>query len=1254
VRLPVAHLSARVAWHDTNWTGRVCRAPAANHACTVLRNVKERKNSDTEEEDAGKEWSELSRDRVPPCVFERAGFMRRTAHTIEREHAYAGGWTKSHAHFATTAHRMPAYSIEATPFRWVMREEVRALADTWGIGYEASFEEQADQVIEKSDPTNWVQDHRNQLALLDSFFSAVAPGKSLVFLYTKDLPLLEDRAAGTRVLIGAAMVKEVAPSAEWNYSGPGPVRSVMWERAVTHSIRPGFADGFLLPYQALLDNPDLQGTDLASFIAHAPGDHFDEFSYVSEHVGNDGAIGALLELARVVDLLPGRADGPWEKVASWIADRVADVWTARGPYPGLGAALAAAGLERGAVVAHCITESLTGPGDDPWDPLGKAISESANNSGPAAGLIGRMARKAWERIEKDEERFTLLRLLARFSLTAAQARRLFDKDVRASGGDVSTAAELIANPYLLYEVDRGRLDSVSFETIDRGMFPRDASARATLNADPLPDPVVETADDRRVRAACVQVLEQGALEGHTVLDEPGLRRRLGATQLDPPCNPGSDLFALAAEEFSPVMLQTPLAHEQGRAWQLARLAEASGLIRDDVLARIAAGPLAVEWDWRAQIDAVIGPLNDADSDEEAARTEKATALSILARARIAALVGPAGTGKTTMLRALCAHPDVSGRGVLLLAPTGKARVQLGDKVGARALTLAQYLRRSKRWNNEFGYRVLPNAKRDSGVATVVVDEASMLTEEMLAALLDAMTGVERLVLCGDHRQLPPIGAGRPFADLVSKLRDVRTEDGPETGGGFAELVVGRRQRPLAAEVAHAAPVGRDDLSVAAWFSVDGSPPAADEAYARVLTGQGDGTLSIVSWDEEDDLHRKMVEVLAEDPDLGLTPGDSDTLKRSLGASATYKGRPSFEFGAGGKGAERWQILSPVRSRPGGVAGLNRLIRRTWRSGDVTLVRKMAWTFPPPLGADEVLFHDKVMCVRNHHHRKAYDVHGRATVEADVANGEIGMAVFWAKNKGLKVEFSTQPGLQFTFWASDLNAERERTSETLALAYAVTVHKAQGSQFDITLVVVPNPCPLLSPELIYTALTRQRSRTVLFVQGDPNDLRLLASPAQSETGRRLTCLFTAPDPFQTAEGRVLDGSHVHRTANGEMVRSKSEVIVADALKRIGIEYQYEELLRMADGSIRSPDFTIRAQARPTIYWEHLGMLSNAGYRADWDAKRAWYARHDILPWTEGGGSGGILVWSTEKQDTAGIDSEQIERLARQVVGMAPDN
>src|SRR5919197_966523 len=109
VELPPAHLSARIAWHDTDWTGRVCTAPAANHSCAVLKNVKENKNADAEEDDAGKSWEDLPRERVPPCVFERTGFMRPKPYSVVRPHAYA--WSKSHSHFAETALHMPAYSV---------------------------------------------------------------------------------------------------------------------------------------------------------------------------------------------------------------------------------------------------------------------------------------------------------------------------------------------------------------------------------------------------------------------------------------------------------------------------------------------------------------------------------------------------------------------------------------------------------------------------------------------------------------------------------------------------------------------------------------------------------------------------------------------------------------------------------------------------------------------------------------------------------------------------------------------------------------------------------------------------------------------------------------------------------------------------------------------------------------------------------------------------------------------------------------
>jgi hypothetical protein len=272
------------------------------------------------------------------------------------------------------------------------------------------------------------------------------------------------------------------------------------------------------------------------------------------------------------------------------------------------------------------------------------------------------------------------------------------------------------------------------------------------------------------------------------------------------------------------------------------------------------------------------------------------------------------------------------------------------------------------------------------------------------------------------------------------------------------------------------------------------------------------------------------------------------------------------------------------------------------------------------------------------------------LDGELANGEIGMVVGWppstGKPEGIKVEFSTQKGLQFTFWTKELNKESENR-DLLELAYAITIHKAQGSQFRRTLVVVPNPSPLLSPELLYTALTRQRESVAIFVQGEPARLREIGQPNRSATGLRLTRLFRAPDPFETPQGRVFDAAHVHRTSKGDMVRSKSEVIVADTLARLGIPYVYEQELRMEDGTTRQPAFTIRLEGRPTIYWEHLGMLGSAGYVADWEAKKRWYAAHGILPWTDGGGAAGVLVWSEEEPHNRGIDVQAIERRALDV-------
>jgi ATP-dependent exoDNAse (exonuclease V) alpha subunit len=132
--------------------------------------------------------------------------------------------------------------------------------------------------------------------------------------------------------------------------------------------------------------------------------------------------------------------------------------------------------------------------------------------------------------------------------------------------------------------------------------------------------------------------------------------------------------------------------------------------------------------------------------------------------------------------------------------------------------------------------------------------------------------------------------------------------------------------------------------------------------------------------------------------------------------------------------------------------------------------------PKPAGPEAIVYGDKVINIRNHH-RKSYpeDAGGY------VANGEIGLVVGqFAKNKGpftkrpyyTNVAFSSQSGVTYGYRPSDFSEDGD---VLLELAYALTVHKSQGSEFGIVFVVLPNPCRLLSREFLYTALTRQQDR-----------------------------------------------------------------------------------------------------------------------------------------------------------------------------------
>ena len=1215
VRLAPRHVSIRVPWHDTDWTGRVCEDPSKNASCIVLENIHRKKEDAFEDEQAGRSWPDLKPSQLPPCVAERAGFMRPYDMLDRRTHPYSHN--ESHAHLAPTTLEMPAYSAMAVPFRWMLRGNSDELSGQFDLGLRQELEDASDEVI--GFDSAWVQDGRNQRVMLDTFFSGLDPTKSLVFFYAKSIPLVEHQP-GQRVLVGVGRVTSVGTPTEWNYAHDGPINTWLWERAVGHSVRPEMDDGFLLPYQRLYRELG-EGADFSPHVAMAPEDHWVEFSYTSEHVTHDGAIASLLALIDAVEASREVVDGPWNQVLAWCDERLNELWTYRGPAPGLGSALVALGIERGTVLANRIEQQLS-PNEDPWPVVEQAFRDAPGGQGPAANIVGATAARMLEALP--EERRRLLRLLSSFALSADQAKRFFRPELRSGAGIEASDSDLLDNPYLFYELDRYSRDPINVTTIDRGVFPDDV----VRSEHPLPvsRAVSEAVDPRRVRAFSVEALETFAAEGDTLVPRDRMIRAVTGAAVKPSVELTTDLLPVIKDELGPFIREITLGSEG--AFQLGRLVADGALIRKTVNRRLSAQRHAVTVDWRARLDALLGPLPpgaDEQEDEERARSEKTEALDELANSRLSVLVGPAGTGKTTLLKVLTSERDIASGGVLLLAPTGKARVQLQEATGHKAQTLAQFLLPGKRYDPDTGWYSRSDTGRYEGAETVIIDEASMLTEDQLAATIDGLGGVKRLILVGDPRQLPPIGAGRPFVDIIRRCQ--------EAGAGYAELVVHRRQ--LGSE--------RDDLDFAAWFTSGAQDPGSDDVWARISAGERSETVTLLRWDSEDELTDRVLEVL--NGQFGIEPGDQLAFAASLGANVD-SGHPYYNLGCATT-AESWQILAPLRSRASGVSGLNRMIQQRFRRDMLEFARDQH-RIPKPVGSDEIVYGDKVMCVRNHH--RPYwtpGVDGRP--KGYVANGELGMVVGrfqkggWQKRPWqVNVEFSSQPRLSYTFSSKDFG---ER-GDLLELAYAITVHKAQGSQFDTTILVLPNPCRLLSPELVYTALTRQRDRVIVLHQGDLADLRQYASPDRSVTASRLTNLFQEPALVEI-NGQPLDGNLVHKTARGEAVRSKSEVIIANALHYRGVEYLYEHPLVGDDGSVRWPDFTIDDEdTGDTFYWEHLGMLHTARYRRKWERKLQWYRANSVLPIDEGGGSNGTLI-TTRDSETGHLDSAEIDALVGRV-------
>ncbi len=1147
------HLAARLVWHDRGWDGRICNAPKENAWCIRYEWVRESRDDDEQAKRAGKQITDAF---LPPCVHDSNAFGR-------------GQYSFQHADplhrrfLAPTTETIPPYSFVTAPFRRMREEE------------------------------GWIYDPEEQRRILDGFFGALEKDRSLVFFYGMHGNPVDEES--DRVLFGVGRIRKIEPLLYFGGRDADGRQYPIWWRRITHA---GDAEGVRLPYQEYL-SADPTGDAARRILCRIPGGARPEFSFVGEHVRDDTAIAVLERLDQSLAQVErdAIARGPWRQARQWLKTTLGELWKERGAFPGIPPVLAHLGVEDAETAYRTLFRPLEREGKDPRELLFAYLNGEKKPANKSLQQQFTVASVEWR--DKRELSRELLRLLIRMDLTTSQVHRIATPGKRREAGITADEKSILENPYVLVESDLGEEDSVpiGFETIDHALLPDKEKLPLLVEA-----PIGRN-DRRRVRALLVQTLKSAGRTGDTFLPLDDALTRAASELPDPRRIDGDPQRFLDEKDWHSGMVTQLEQEEAPPLIALVALREmesfVASVIQDFAMTRYASRGI----DWSLHVTAALEGADPLSAEVETrARAEKITVLEQAFTSRLSVISGRAGTGKTTVVRALLEGIEQAEgkRSMLLLTPTGKARARLQSRTRRDTRTIHSFLARNE-WLHKGTFSLKWEGGKQESATTVVIDEASMLPIDLFAVLLKALKReqVRRLIVVGDPNQLPPIGPGRPLADVIGWL------DHPDR----------RHALGLLRERARAKDVQSEALQLSDLFTSE--PPSAsdDDILVRAATGELNRDLEVQFWSDSDELATKLLDRLVQFINPRENEKSFDAFNRSL---RDDNAQPL---------PDRWQILSPLRGEGFGTEQLNRLVQDRFHGG---LIRRWG---AKPIGAQQIVFLDKVMQVRN---QRRKDALGN---ECYVANGDVGLVVdTWVKKSPVSVK------VVFAGQLADIKyVGRGNIEDNLELAYATTVHKAQGSDFDTVFLVVPRAARTLSRELIYTALTRFQSRLVLFLEGgDLGTLERFSRPEFSDTARRNTYLFQLagrPD----LEGVPYAHQLIHRAKSGIWVRSKSELIVARALDDLGLTYEYER--RLSDKKNEKygylPDFTIFHKGE-TYYWEHLGMLDLSTYRQRWDKKRAWY---------EANGFSDRLIIS---KDGAGgsIDEREMARIAEERILQDP--
>ena len=619
--------------------------------------------------------------------------------------------------------------------------------------------------------------------------------------------------------------------------------------------------------------------------------------------------------------------------------------------------------------------------------------------GPATAqrIVERFGRDTLDILEREPERLTLIK-----GITAKKAQEIAGSFRRHMG--LRRLMEFLARyqlPPVLAMQLRQQYGDAALEMVQENpyLLSSDSCGVEFALTDGIAMSMGIAADSgERLQAAVTFELSHNENNGHVFLPRPKL---VAATCQLLQC--GQELVEQALDDLIDrgAVVQERVANVE--ACYLRRLWEA-----ETSAYRRLNGLLAVDADRSGQAARTIEEIQREQGITYAPQQRQAVELA--ARTGVLILTGGPGTGKTTTVRGIVALFQKMGLDIVLAAPTGRAAKRMSELTGMEAQTVHRLLGMS--WNEATHQVTFTKTEQEPLEAdAVIVDEMSMVDLSLFSALLRALRPGTRLVLVGDADQLPSVGAGNVFSDLIRSGR-VETV--------FLREVFRQAEQSAIIRNAHSVNLGE--------------PPRLtnDQGdFFFLCRRDGERTLSTVV-----DLCRSR-------------------LPEKMGIPA-----------------DQIQVLTPTRKGPSGTVSLNRSLQAALNPPKPDK-RELQW--------GERLFRegDRIMQTRND-----YDVvweKADGTVGTGMFNGDVGKIVqIDPSGEWLTVDFDGRTAL---YGVEQLNE--------VDLAYAQTIHKAQGSEYRcVVLAAMPAAQSLMVRGVLYTALTR--ARELLILVGDDAAVRAMAA------------------------------------------------------------------------------------------------------------------------------------------------------------------